>query len=64
MGLLITPSGLRLPLYRSYYTKEYLKQRNQRRAKKKQPALPYHSKRHKQPFLARGLGFGGCFFHP
>jgi hypothetical protein len=21
-------------------------------------------KRHKQPFLARGLGFGGCFFHP
>ena len=21
-------------------------------------------KRHRQPFLARGLGFGGCFFHP
>ena len=24
MGLLITPNGLRLPLYRSYYTHEYL----------------------------------------
>jgi hypothetical protein len=51
MGLLITPSGLRLPLYRSYYTKEYLKQKNQRRAKKKQPALPYR----KQTELAAEL---------
>ena len=51
MGLLITPSGLRLPLYRSYYTKEYLKQKNQRRAKRKQPALPYR----KQTELAAEL---------
>lgn len=40
-GLLITPSGLRLPLYRSYYTQEYLKELNRRRAKRKQPALRY-----------------------
>jgi hypothetical protein len=51
MGLLITPSGLRLPVYRSYYTKEYLKQKKQRRAKKKQPALPYR----KQTELAAEL---------
>ena len=25
---------------------------------------PRLRKRHKQPFLARGLGFGGCSFHP
>jgi len=41
MGLLITPSGLRLPLYRSYYTKEYLQQLKRRRAGRKQPAVPY-----------------------
>jgi hypothetical protein len=51
MGLLITPSGLRLPLYRSYYTAEYLKQKNQRRAKRKQPLLPYR----KQTELAAEL---------
>jgi hypothetical protein len=51
MGLLITPSGLRLPLYRSYYTAEYLKQKNQRRAQRKQPALPYR----KQTELAAEL---------
>ena len=41
MGLLITPSGLRLPLYRSYYTQEYLKKLNRRRAERKRPAVPY-----------------------
>jgi hypothetical protein len=41
MGLLITPSGLRLPLSRAYYTKEYLQQQNRRRAQQKQPPLPY-----------------------
>jgi hypothetical protein len=39
MGLLITPSGLRLPLCRSYYTEEYLKQRNRRRPPEDQ--IPY-----------------------
>jgi hypothetical protein len=51
MGLLITPSGLRLPLNRSYYTAEYLKQKNQRRAQRKQPLLPYR----KQTELAAEL---------
>ena len=51
MGLLITPSGLRLPLFRSYYTKEYLQQRNAQRAKRKQSALPYR----KQTELAAEL---------
>ena len=23
-----------------------------------------YGKRHEQPSVARGLGFGGCFFHP
>ena len=41
MGLLITPSGLRLPLFRSYYTKEYLAQKNQKRVLRKKAALPY-----------------------
>ena len=41
MGLLITPSGLRLPLCRSYYTQEYVKQQNQRRTKRKQAPLVY-----------------------
>ena len=41
MGLLITPSGLRLPLYRSYYTQDYLKELNRRRAERKRPAVPY-----------------------
>lgn len=43
MGLLITPSGLRLPLFRSYYTSAYLKTKNVRRAKRKQPPLPYRT---------------------
>ena len=51
MGLLITPSGLRLPLYRSYYTKTYLQQKNKRRAEQKQPPLPYR----KQTELAAEL---------
>ena len=41
MGLLITPCGLRLPLYRSYYTKEYLNEKNKTRARKKLPMLSY-----------------------
>jgi len=51
MGLLITPSGIRLPLYRSYYTREYLKEKNRQRAKRKLPPLPYH----KQTELAAEL---------
>jgi hypothetical protein len=51
MGLLITPSGLRLPLVRSYYTKEYLKLRNAQRVERKQPVLPYR----KQTELAAEL---------
>ena len=51
MSLLITPSGLRLPLFRSYYTKEYLKTKNAWRAKRKQPPLPYR----KQTELAAEL---------
>jgi hypothetical protein len=51
MGLLITPSGLRLPLYRGYYTQEYLQQKNQRRAARKQPPVPYR----KQTELAAEL---------
>lgn len=51
MGLVITPSGLRLPLCRSYYTKEYLEQQNRKRAKRKQPALCYR----KQTELAAEL---------
>ncbi len=43
MGLLVTPSGFRVPLYRSYYTPEYLKQKNQRRAQRKQAPLPYRT---------------------
>jgi hypothetical protein len=39
--LLISPSVLRLPLFRSYYTKDYLKQKNQKRAARKQAPLPY-----------------------
>jgi hypothetical protein len=41
VGLLITPSGLRVPLFRSYYTAEYLKTINAKRAKRKQAPLPY-----------------------
>jgi SRSO17 transposase len=41
MGLLITPSGLRVPLYLPYYTREYLKIENEKRAKKNLPPLPY-----------------------
>ena len=51
MALLITPSGLRLPLFRSYYTKEYLQQRNAKRLKRKQSPLPYR----KQTELAAEL---------
>jgi hypothetical protein len=51
MCLLITPSGLRLPMYRSYYTPEYLKQKNRRRAQRKQAPLPYR----KQTELAAEL---------
>jgi hypothetical protein len=51
MALVITPSGLRLPLYRSYYTKEYLKQKNKRLAKRNQPPVPYR----KQTELAAEL---------
>lgn len=51
MGLLITPSGLRLPLYRSYYTREYVKEMNRKRAKRKQAPLPYR----KQTELAAEL---------
>lgn len=51
MGLLITPSGLRLPLYRSYYTQEYLKQKNQRRGQRNLPPLAYR----KQTELAAEL---------
>ena len=41
IGLLISPSGFRLPMYRSYYTREYIKQRNMKRGKKQQPPLKY-----------------------
>ncbi len=51
MALLITPSGIRLPLFRSYYTKEYLQQRNAKRLKRKQDPLPYR----KQTELAAEL---------
>jgi hypothetical protein len=51
MALLITPSGLRLPLFRSYYTKDYLKKKNAQRAKRKQAPLPYR----KQTELAAEL---------
>jgi hypothetical protein len=51
MGLVITPSGLRLPLYRAYYTREYLKQVNERRANRAEPRLPYR----KQTELAAEL---------
>lgn len=39
MGLLITPSGFRIPMCRSYYTQEYLAQRNQKRSRRE--AIPY-----------------------
>lgn len=51
MGLLITPSGLRLPSFRCYYTKEYLEAKNEKRAKRKQPPLAYR----KQTELAAEL---------
>ena len=51
MGLLITPSGIRLPLYRSYYTQEYLKHKNQKRTQRKLPLIPYR----KQTELAAEL---------
>jgi len=38
MGLLITPSGLRIPMCRSYYTKDYLK-KNKKRSRA--DAVPY-----------------------
>lgn len=41
MGLLITPIGLRLPLYRSYYTATYIKEQNKKRTKKGKPLLEY-----------------------
>lgn len=41
VGLLITPSGLRLPLYRSYYTAPYIKAQNEKRAKRGKPLLEY-----------------------
>jgi hypothetical protein len=51
MGLLITPSGLRLPLVRFYYSHEYIERMNQRRAKRNQPPLNYR----KQTELAGDL---------
>ena len=39
MGLLLTPSGFRVPLCRSYYTKEHLAAKNKNRSK--QDAIPY-----------------------
>lgn len=39
MGLLLTPSGFRIPLCRSYYTQEYLAAKNKKRAKR--DAIPY-----------------------
>ena len=51
VGLLITPSGLRVPLYRPYYTREYLKLKNEQRAKRNLPPLPYR----KQTELAAEL---------
>ena len=46
MGLLITPSGLRIPMCRPYYTREYLAEQNKKRAKQnklraEQAAIPY-----------------------
>ena len=51
MGLLITPGGLRLPLYRSYYTKSYIQAQNEKRAKNGKPLLEYR----KQTQLAADL---------
>ena len=53
MGLVITPSGLRLPLCRSYYTKEYVEQQNRKRAKRKQPALCYRKQTEMEAELVR-----------
>ena len=39
MGLLLTPSGFRIPLCRSYYTQDYLAATNKKRCK--QDAIPY-----------------------
>jgi hypothetical protein len=39
MGLLLTPSGFRIPLCRSYDTQDYLAAKNQKRSK--QNAIPY-----------------------
>jgi hypothetical protein len=39
MGLLLTPSGFRIPLCRSYYTQEYLAAKNKKRSP--QEAIPY-----------------------
>jgi hypothetical protein len=39
MGLLLTPSGFRIPLCRSYYTKDYLAAKNKKRPK--QDAVAY-----------------------
>lgn len=47
----MTPSGLRLPLWRPYYTQEYLKLKNEQRAKRKLAPLPYR----KQTELAAEL---------
>jgi hypothetical protein len=41
VGLLITPSGLRLPLYRSYYAASYIQAQNEKRAKRGQSLLEY-----------------------
>jgi hypothetical protein len=39
MGLLLTPSGFRIPLCRSYYTQEYLAAKNKKRSRR--DAIPY-----------------------
>lgn len=39
MGLLITPSGLRIPMCRSYYTRDYLQKKNRKR--KEEERIPY-----------------------
>jgi septal ring factor EnvC (AmiA/AmiB activator) len=45
-------------------TKKRLAAKLRDRQKQATALAQLHGKRHKQPFLARGLGFGGCFFHP
>jgi hypothetical protein len=41
MGLLLTPSGYRIPLCRVYYTDDYLKSKNQQRKKQGLDPIPY-----------------------